>query len=265
MAVKKFKNAIDETSGIVKIPLYIGSKSVNSGRISAFLRFADWHGGTRPMNLRPSHREELFSVIGLFAIAAVTGCSSLNANRSQEPALSQSSANATHAQAEVGLPGVIESAETRPQATLDPAVSQSGYQPAIGSPELQQKFNNLQNRFQTRVDQSQVQLNQSIMKAQEQARTNLQRTESAIQNQAEKFQNQAMTEAQKAQAAAQQRYTQLQSQAQKKIVSPIQQSAQKVEGSLNQAAEQVGQATDRATQATGRFFDSLLPESSLPK
>lgn len=216
------------------------------------------------MNMRSSYREEFFSVLGVSAFLAIAGCSSLNANRGRESAALAQNATATSAQAEVGLPGVVESASA-PVIKSDSEVSQAQYAPGLGSPELQQKFNNLQNRFQTRVDQSQVQVNQSIMKAQEQARVNLNRAEAAITDQASKLQNQAMTEAQKTQLAAQQRYAELQNQAQKKIVNPVQQSARKVDNSLNQAAQQVGEATNKATQATGKFLDSLLPEGTLPK
>lgn len=217
------------------------------------------------MNMRTSYLEEFFSVLGVSAVLAVAGCSSLNANRGNESALAKNQntpVKATHAQAEVGLPGVIESASA-PTVKSDSTVSQAQFaKPSINNTELQQKFNNLQNRFQTSVDRSQEQVNQSIMNAQEQAKANLQRTEATLEQQATQLQNQAATQAQKTQAAAQSRYNQLQNQAQKRVVAPIQQSAQKVDASLNQAAKSVGDATNKATQATGKFLDSLLPDTN---
>ena len=218
------------------------------------------------LKFRPSFKDELFALMGTLAMLLVAGCSCLNGNKGINPgAVANAEKSKTvpgNPQAEVGLPGVIETAKASEAAPkFDQAVGQASYTPVIDNPELQQKFNNLQNRFQNRVDQAQSQAGQSIQSAQELARKNIQQTETTLKNQAGQLQNRASAEAGKAQSQAQRAYQPLQTQAQQKVVAPIQQSAGKVGNSINQTAKSASDAASKATQATGRFFDSLLPGS----
>lgn len=224
------------------------------------------------MKMRFVFADEMIGMLGITCMLVVAGCSCLNNAKLSEsgvakaqPGVSKSSMAATP-QAEVGLPGVIERATATADANtnapkVDQAVGQASYTPVIDNPELQQKFNNLQNRFQTRVDQAQTQASQSIQNAQDLARKNVAQTESALKKQAGQLQKQATTEAGKAQSQARKAYDSLTNKAQQSVVAPLQQSAGKVDDSLNQAAKKVGDATSKATQATGRFLDSLLPGS----
>lgn len=224
------------------------------------------------MKMRFDFTDEFFGLMGMTTLVVVAGCSSLNNNKLAEsnvskaqPGIVQSSLAATP-QAEVGLPGVIERATATADANInapkvDQSVGQASYTPVIDNPELQQKFNNLQNRFQSRVDQAQTQASQSIQSVQDQARKNVAQTEAAVKKQAGQLQNRATAEAGKAQSQARKAYDSLTSKAHQSVVTPLQQSAGKVDDSLNQAAKKVGDATSKATQATGRFLDSLLPGS----
>ncbi|MFM7127981.1 MAG: hypothetical protein ACKO0V_01325 [bacterium] len=226
------------------------------------------------MKMRFDFADEMIGMLGMTCMLVVAGCSCFNNGKladssvmKAQSGVAKSSVPATP-QAEVGLPGVIENSAAaitadsgKSVAKVDDAVGQASYTPVIDNPELQQKFNNLQNRFQTRVDQAQTQASQSIQSAQDQARKNVAQTETALKKQAGQLQNRAQAEAGKAQSQARKAYDSLTSKAQQSVVTPLQQSAGKVDDSLNQAAKKVGDATNKATQATGRFLDSLLPGS----
>jgi hypothetical protein len=212
-------------------------------------------------NLSKNYTEECLAVVGTLVILSVGGCSSLNKNSGEEPALNAAKA-ATPLEA-VGLPGVIESAEA---SKTDASISPAQYKSAGANPELQQKFDNLQNRFNQKVDQTQSSVDQSIRNAQVQA----------ARNKAAQLQNQAVTQAQKTQLDAQRRLAEMQAQARQKVVVPLNQAAHQanrkadqaadeVDRSIEKAAQTVDQAKAKASTAAGRFLDSLLPDASAKK
>lgn len=226
------------------------------------------------MNIRPAFVEEMLSVACFSAILGLAGCSCLNGNRGTEPALTTAK-TATKAPAAplaaheaVGLPGVVESAQPA-AAKADTAVSQAQFQPAIDNPELQQKFNNLQDRFQQSVNQTQAGLNQSVNNAQAQAQKNINETQAKIANQAQQLQNQLNSQARMTQQQAQQRAAQVQSQLQQRVDSGVDQASKTVDksldqatGTLSQTTNKVNQAAQKATKSAGKFLDSLLPTTN---
>lgn len=226
------------------------------------------------MNIRPAFVEEMLSAACFAAILGVAGCSCLNGNRGTEPALTtaKTSANAPAAplaaHEAVGLPGVIESAQPTP-AKADTAVSQAGFQPMLDNPELQQKFNNLENRFQQRVNQTQAGVNQSVNDVQAQAQKNINETQAKIANQATQLQNQLNNQARMTQQQAQQRAAQVQSQVQRQVNTGVDQASKTVDqsldqasGTLNKTTNKVNQAAQKATKSAGKFLDSLLPTTN---
>lgn len=222
------------------------------------------------MNIRPAFVEEMLSVACFTAILGVAGCSCLNGNRGTEPALTTANTAAKAptaplaAHEAVGLPGVIESAQ--PSAgKADTAVSQAGFQPMLDNPELQQKFNNLQDRFEQRVNQTQADVNRSVNDVQAQAQKNINETQAKIASQAQQLQNQVSNQARMTQQQAQQRAAQVQQQ----LNSGVDQASKTVDKSLDQASgtlekttNKVNQAAQKATKSAGKFLDSLLPTTS---
>ncbi|RLT14600.1 MAG: hypothetical protein DWI24_02645 [Planctomycetota bacterium] len=214
------------------------------------------------MKVRPAHFDEMFAVFGCAIILAVAGCSCLNGNKGLEPGLTTAAAKPSgplSANEVVGLPGVVEANKVAGTMKTDSAVSQTSFQPEIDNPQLQQKFNNLQNRFQQRVDKTKASVNESAKELKSQTRNTLESTRAQLQNQASQVQQKVTSQARKSEQAAQKKATELGTSAEKSVTSGVSEASQKVGSTLQNAADKTGQATKKATTSAGRFLDSLLP------
>ena len=216
------------------------------------------------MRVRPAYFEEMFSVFSCSVILAVAGCSCLNGNKGLEPALTAASKTPvpTTAHEAVGLPGVVEVNKVAGNMKTDSAVGQASFKPEIDNPQLQQKFNNLQDRFQQRVDQTQSSVKETANQLQAQTQKSVEETRAQIQNQSGQIQDKVASEARKTQQSAQQQASDLATSAKTTVTSQVSSASKKVGTSLNNAADKVGQATSKATTSAGKFLDSLLPSGA---
>jgi hypothetical protein len=258
---KSSKTEIDGSGDLEKMHPNRHWESVNTGPLKHLSRSIDFEkkGGAwrpkSPMRVRPAHFEEMFSVFSCSVILAVAGCSCLNGNKGLEPALTTASKPPATAYEAVGLPGVAEVSKVAENVKTDSAVGQASFKPEIDNPELQQKFNNLQDRFQQRVDQTQSSVKETANQLQNQTQKSVEETRAQIQNQSAQIQDKVTSEARKTQQTA----SELATSAKKSVTSQVNSTSQKVGTSLNNAADKVGQATSKATTSAGKFFDSLLP------
>jgi membrane protein involved in colicin uptake len=225
-------------------------------------------------SLSKNYVEEVMAVVSTLAIIAVGGCSSLNRNLGEEKGFGTASAKSAapaDPQSAVGLPGVIESASG---SKTDASLTQAQYAPFGTNPELQQKFDNLQNRFNQRVDQTQAGMQAARNVANTQAQ--LQSQANQVRNQVIDAQKQASAQVQKAQTDAQKRLAEMQAQANQKVVVPVNQAAQQASEQLNQASDKVDESIEKAVRtvdqskqkastSVGRFLDSILPDTSSKK